>query len=313
MRRSEAGVPLVRSGWISGFFWVLGMGSRMAFLVWIANGGSGTIASFSAHHSITSAEAWTVALLGMAVAEVLGRTSVLALRSRRITDRVRAGRGVGLSVTDHVALLARCPGGPRHPGIRLVLVSWTVINSDPGPGTSGRGLVIGVLLAVGVLGWIIWAWQAYTKRIAAVDLFALSAAGALLVGAAPNAAGSAFAFVAIVSGGFRLPFRRAIAITVVGLVGLALGVLVYDRAAVVALAYGLGFIASLLAGANARQAARQGRGSRAAAGAGAALPRGATSRSASAGIRSDRAGDPRRPRSHPGWADDPAGGDRLAA
>ncbi len=87
MRRSEAGVPLVRSGWISGFFWVLGMGSRMAFLVWIANGGSGTIASFSAHHSITSGEAWTVALLGMAVAEVLGRTSVLALRSRRVTDR----------------------------------------------------------------------------------------------------------------------------------------------------------------------------------------------------------------------------------
>ena len=41
MRRGEAGEPLVRSGWISGFFWVLGMGSRMAFLVWIANGGSG--------------------------------------------------------------------------------------------------------------------------------------------------------------------------------------------------------------------------------------------------------------------------------
>ncbi len=87
MRRSDTGMALVRSGWTSGFFWVLGMGSRMAFLVWIAHGGSTVITSFSAHHGITSGEAWTVALLGMAVAEVLGRTSVLALRSRRIADR----------------------------------------------------------------------------------------------------------------------------------------------------------------------------------------------------------------------------------
>jgi hypothetical protein len=84
MRRGTAGVALVRSGWISGFLWVLGMGSRMAFLVWISHGGNATIATFSAQHHITSSEAWTVALLGMAVAEVLGRTAVLAIRSRRI-------------------------------------------------------------------------------------------------------------------------------------------------------------------------------------------------------------------------------------
>jgi hypothetical protein len=82
MRRGATGEALARSGWLSGFFWVLGMGSRMAFLVWIDHGGSTTIAHFSAQHSITSGEAWTVALLGMAAAEVLGRTAVLALRSR---------------------------------------------------------------------------------------------------------------------------------------------------------------------------------------------------------------------------------------
>jgi hypothetical protein len=86
MRRGAAGEALARSGWMSGFFWVLGMGSRMAFLVWISHGGSATISSFSAQHSITSGEAWTVALLGMAVAEVLGRTPVLAVRSRQIAD-----------------------------------------------------------------------------------------------------------------------------------------------------------------------------------------------------------------------------------
>jgi len=87
MRRGAAGEALARSGWLSGFFWVLGMGSRMAFLVWISHGGSTTIAHFSAQHSITGAEAWTVALLGMAAAEVLGRTAVLALRSRATVVR----------------------------------------------------------------------------------------------------------------------------------------------------------------------------------------------------------------------------------
>jgi hypothetical protein len=82
VRRAATGEALVRSGWLSGFLWVLGMGSRMAFLVWISHGGSTTIAHFSAQHSITSSEAWTVALLGMAAAEVLGRTGVLALRAR---------------------------------------------------------------------------------------------------------------------------------------------------------------------------------------------------------------------------------------
>ncbi|MGP0052948.1 MAG: hypothetical protein ACLPZR_29490 [Solirubrobacteraceae bacterium] len=87
MRRGAARPALARAGWLSGFFWVLGMGSRMAFLVWISHGGSATIATSSAQHAITSSEAWTVALLGMAVAEVLGRTAVLAIRSRQIATQ----------------------------------------------------------------------------------------------------------------------------------------------------------------------------------------------------------------------------------
>jgi hypothetical protein len=84
MRRGEHGEALARAGWASAFFWVLGMGSRFAFLIWIDDGGKSAIASFSAHHSITSGEAWTVALLAMAAFEVLGRTAVMALRRERI-------------------------------------------------------------------------------------------------------------------------------------------------------------------------------------------------------------------------------------
>ena len=84
MRRGENGEALARAGWLSAFFWVLGMGSRFAFLIWINNGGSATIAHFSAQHAITSGEAWTVALLGMAAFEVCGRTLLLAARRQKI-------------------------------------------------------------------------------------------------------------------------------------------------------------------------------------------------------------------------------------
>lgn len=80
MNRRADGTTTFRSGWLSGIFWVLGMGSRFAFAWWAAHGGGSTIASFSATHHITSTEAWTAALLAMAVFEVTGRTLVMALR-----------------------------------------------------------------------------------------------------------------------------------------------------------------------------------------------------------------------------------------
>jgi signal transduction histidine kinase len=134
----------------------------------------------------------------------------------------------------------------------LLLVGWTVFGSDPGPGTSGRGLVIALLLAGGALSWVIWTWQAYARRSGSVDLFVLSGVGGLLVAAAPSGAGSAFAFVAVATAGFLLDFRRAVAVTALAVFTLALGVLVYDQAAIAVLAYGLGFIVLLLAGVNAR-------------------------------------------------------------
>ncbi len=84
MRRGADGEVLARARWMSGFFWVLGMGSRFAFLIWINNGGAATIGHFSAQHSITSGEAWTVALLAMAVFEVCGRSLLLSTRRQRI-------------------------------------------------------------------------------------------------------------------------------------------------------------------------------------------------------------------------------------
>ena len=80
MGRRADGATTFRSGWASGVFWVLGMGSRFAFAWWASHGGASSIATFSAAHHITSDEAWTAALLAMAVFEVVGRTLVMAYR-----------------------------------------------------------------------------------------------------------------------------------------------------------------------------------------------------------------------------------------
>jgi hypothetical protein len=84
MRRGAHGEALARAGWLSGLFWVLGMGSRFAFLIWVNNGGAETVGRFSIQHAITGGAAWTVALLAMAAFEVGGRSLVLAARRRQI-------------------------------------------------------------------------------------------------------------------------------------------------------------------------------------------------------------------------------------
>ena len=90
IRRGRDGEVLARAGWLSGFFWVLGMGSRFAFLVWISHGGAAAIDEFSAQHAITSGKAWTAALLAMAVFEVGGRSLVLAARHHQVERAVPA-------------------------------------------------------------------------------------------------------------------------------------------------------------------------------------------------------------------------------
>lgn len=84
MRRGADGEVLARAAWASAIFWVLGMGSRFAFLIWVNNGGAATIGHFSATHSITSGEAWTVALLAMVTFEVGGRALVQAIRRQQL-------------------------------------------------------------------------------------------------------------------------------------------------------------------------------------------------------------------------------------
>jgi hypothetical protein len=91
MRRDTDGGVLARSGWASASFWVLGMGSRFAFVYWLTHSGASSIAQFSAQHSISSGEAWTVGLLAMAVFEVCGRGLVMATRRAQLQSHPSPG------------------------------------------------------------------------------------------------------------------------------------------------------------------------------------------------------------------------------
>jgi hypothetical protein len=89
IRRDADGHALVKAGWVAAGAWVLGMGSRFAFSVWVAHGGAGALGRFSAAHHITTAAAWTDALVLMAFGEVFVRTGVLVLRAARTRRPVR--------------------------------------------------------------------------------------------------------------------------------------------------------------------------------------------------------------------------------
>jgi hypothetical protein len=102
--RDADGVAYSRAGLAAAVLWVLGVGSRLAFEVYATHGGAGAIARFSASHSITSGEAWTAALVLMALADVISRMIVLRVRAARATTPAAvAAEGRPLAVTDLVA------------------------------------------------------------------------------------------------------------------------------------------------------------------------------------------------------------------
>jgi hypothetical protein len=81
IRPGPDGHPVAKAGLIAGVLWVVGVGTRLAFQVYVTHGGAPALGRFSAAHSITSTEAWVAALILMAMGEALARTAVLAFRA----------------------------------------------------------------------------------------------------------------------------------------------------------------------------------------------------------------------------------------
>jgi hypothetical protein len=95
LTRTPDGDAFAKAGLVAAVLWVLGIGARLAFTLYASHGGQRAIAHFSLAHHITSGQAWVSCLILMAVAEVVGRSAVLAQRRRTLlasrNESVRSG------------------------------------------------------------------------------------------------------------------------------------------------------------------------------------------------------------------------------
>jgi hypothetical protein len=83
-----------RVGWVAGALLIVGLLARMAFVLAAQNGLGPAITSFSAANEISYA-AWPVALVAMALMEVVVRIAVVEFRGRRLTAAPAAALAAG--------------------------------------------------------------------------------------------------------------------------------------------------------------------------------------------------------------------------
>ncbi len=139
----------------------------------------------------------------------------------------------------------------RLAGLALIVLSFTATSHHPG--SSGRGLLISVLLAAAVAAWLVWTVRRSVEHGISPELYVMALAGGALTYMAPASAGSAFAFVAVASGGMRTELYRAAPLLAVATLALAASSILYDKGGVGTLAYVLGFAAAMLGGSSVRQ------------------------------------------------------------
>ncbi|MFJ6130589.1 hypothetical protein ACIQKE_36525 [Streptomyces griseoviridis] len=85
----------IKAGAVSAALWVLGMGARMGFQLWVDHGGADDVARFSLAHQITTGDAWVAAFVLMALTEVVTRLGTIFLRGRMATRKQRQPAAAG--------------------------------------------------------------------------------------------------------------------------------------------------------------------------------------------------------------------------
>ena len=95
------GRAYVRAGVVAASLWVVSMGARLGFIVWIGHSsGEAALARFSVDHHVTGGDAWQDALVLLALSEVVVRIGIIAARGLRINA---AGSSAGVAERDLVA------------------------------------------------------------------------------------------------------------------------------------------------------------------------------------------------------------------
>lgn len=80
-----------KAGAFAAVLWVVGIGARVAFSLWVSHGGRASVARFSAVHHITSGNAWAAGFVLMAMIEVALRTGVLFVKARQVGAEIPRG------------------------------------------------------------------------------------------------------------------------------------------------------------------------------------------------------------------------------
>ena len=80
-----------KAGALAGLLWVVGIGARMAFSIWVTHGGAPEVTRFSIANHITSGAAWVAGFIFMAMAEVAVRTAIIWWKGRRTGAVIERG------------------------------------------------------------------------------------------------------------------------------------------------------------------------------------------------------------------------------
>ena len=79
----QGSTATAKAGAFAAFLWVVGIGARVGFSLWVGHGGASTIRDFSVGYHITGGPAWGTAFILMAITEVVSRTGVIYVKTRR--------------------------------------------------------------------------------------------------------------------------------------------------------------------------------------------------------------------------------------
>lgn len=78
------GHVMSKAGIVAGALWITGMAVRAAFVYEANHGGAHAVYTFSVNNHITGADAWTAALVLMALVQVLARLVVIRVKAYQV-------------------------------------------------------------------------------------------------------------------------------------------------------------------------------------------------------------------------------------
>jgi hypothetical protein len=95
----QGSTALAKAGPVAACLWIAGIGARVAFSLWVGHGGGPAVRDFSITHHITGGPAWGTAFILMAITEVVARTGVIFVKTRRTGAVIERGGLIGRFAT----------------------------------------------------------------------------------------------------------------------------------------------------------------------------------------------------------------------